>query len=439
VQGLLAEVHRRRFAQAAGRHPCSCDVPASEVFRFHGTEVAEYAGGIAMHSLRAASSGYAEQARGWNLLGPVKLYFFGAGPKGVHACEHFDHIRCCWESTPLPPTAEHESIHALTRAIAVGRRVYVLVQLHDHELESEAEEDLDGEETEQGWESWCWYSFTAGCADWKKLPPMLEEHACPGAQAIALAGRLYMCGGERATERFDPQRWAWEVISPMSVARYEAAAAALAGQLYMCGGQEEDRHHESVERLHPATGEWEELPPMSARRKDIAAASVAGRLYVCGNLPHLVISSQNDLFAECFDPASSTWETLPPMPALFWGTVTRIIPASWQAISLAGQLFLFGEWNAGGVFFDPSEGIWQALPPLRPLDVIDDSFTSWHATPHAGQLCVFGDALIGPGDDSPDTEWHSFDLLSRASQALPRVPLRMRSRRLIAVTLANEL
>eukprot|EP00913_Durusdinium_trenchii_P033438 g31306.t1 len=173
---------------------------------------------------------------------------------------------------------------------------------------------------------------------WNLLPPHLLRRVVSAAAVIE--GKLYVFGSEddaqvvSSGERFDPKVDAWEALPPMLSRRVGAAAAAVAGCFYVCGGWDGRQRLASAERFNPSSGVWEALPPMNERRDRAAVATIADRLYVCGGfngdsdlriefrfsfiaivlLLNLCIDiSFFSRSAECFDPASGAWLTLPPM------------------------------------------------------------------------------------------------------------------------------
>jgi kelch-like protein 2/3 len=101
----------------------------------------------------------------------------------------------------------------------------------------------------------------------------------------------------------------------MSVERLGCAAACIDGLLYVVGGEDGNgRPLASAECYDPSTGAWRALPDMSVARCQCAAASIDGLLYVLGGDdapspgPGRAIAS-----AECYDPATNEWRSLPDM------------------------------------------------------------------------------------------------------------------------------
>merc|ERR1712224_1187185 len=109
-------------------------------------------------------------------------------------------------------------------------------------------------------------------------------------------GALCICGGYDAqfrplasVEALDGgggtlEAAVWRILPPMAESRAGAVAAAIAGHLYVCGGQAGSpaRSLSSLERFHEESKAWELLPPMSAGRANASAVATAGRLYVFG-------------------------------------------------------------------------------------------------------------------------------------------------------------
>jgi N-acetylneuraminic acid mutarotase len=158
-----------------------------------------------------------------------------------------------------------------------------------------------------------------------------------GALAVAvLDGKIHAIGGNAARgvdlephdhgaaaedrsvgthEVYDPALDAWTRREPMLTARNHLGAAAIAGKIHVVGGRVPgDMELITHEIYDPATDTWEAGPPLPTGRSGIAVVAHRGRLYVFGGETVRRWSSRTFDDAERFDPATSRWEVLPPMP-----------------------------------------------------------------------------------------------------------------------------
>ncbi|KHJ83127.1 kelch repeat protein [Oesophagostomum dentatum] len=98
---------------------------------------------------------------------------------------------------------------------------------------------------------------------------------------------------------------------PMNEPRYNASAVVLDGFIYVMGGCDvNSRTVSTVERFSHRTGYWENVISMITQRQSFGAVALNGKIYVCGGL-----NEHGELRdAECFDPRTWRWRSLPMMP-----------------------------------------------------------------------------------------------------------------------------
>lgn len=164
---------------------------------------------------------------------------------------------------------------------------------------------------------------------------------------------------------------AWEVLPPMLQKRYGCAAASIFGKLYIVGGwtegnlEEEDIEGEMAEAVladaecyDPNTCTWQSLPPMICARARPVCANIGGKLYVCGGESATAPLKS----AERFDPEAAVWEALPDMWEHRQGAV---------AAALQGRLYVCGGFDGVNDLrtmeaFDPAVNSWdRELPSMR--------------------------------------------------------------------------
>lgn len=115
------------------------------------------------------------------------------------------------------------------------------------------------------------------------------------AAGVATDGKFYVLGGRApgirsndqtplaTVEVYSPGTDQWATAAPMPTARGSLAAAALAGQIYVFGGEDATRTvSNAVERLNPATGNWTALTGMPYRSHGLGAVAVGTAIYVMG-------------------------------------------------------------------------------------------------------------------------------------------------------------
>lgn len=179
-----------------------------------------------------------------------------------------------------------------------------------------------------------------GTDSWTQIASMPTPRLPPAVAAID--GKLYAVGGwshcgltcstYANLEVYDPGTDAWTIKTPMPTSREGPGAGAIGGKLYVVGGlfrnpanRPWDAHViGTLEIYDPATDTWDtSKAPMPTPRKHAAVAVIGGRLHVVGGhrfevVPSgstgTVITSEIVATHEVYDPATDTWQSLPPMP-----------------------------------------------------------------------------------------------------------------------------
>ena len=169
---------------------------------------------------------------------------------------------------------------------------------------------------------------------WRDGAPMPTPR---GALALAvLDGRIHAIGGNAARgsdlqphehgdaradnsvgthEVYDPAADSWTRLPPLPTPRNHLGAAVLHGKIHVVGGRVPgDMELTAHEIYDPATGSWTTGPPLPTGRSGIAVVAHRERLYVFGGETVGWFSRKTFDEAERFDPMTSRWEVLPPMP-----------------------------------------------------------------------------------------------------------------------------
>lgn len=142
-----------------------------------------------------------------------------------------------------------------------------------------------------------------------------------GASATgAIDGKIYVAGGLRAGTRaefssYDPASDSWEPLPDLPQSLDHAGAAVVGGKFYVLGGRSGGIAGVSgaVHIYDPAEGEWAQGAEMPTPRGGVAAAVAGGKIYVMGGEgnPNTESGVWDDV--EVYDPATNTWDVLPPM------------------------------------------------------------------------------------------------------------------------------
>ena len=146
------------------------------------------------------------------------------------------------------------------------------------------------------------HAIGGNAADGAGLPP--HEHGAPQADNSVATHEVY-----------DPAADAWTRLAPMPTPRNHLGAAVVAGNIHVVGGRVRgDMELTTHEIYDPAAGAWTVGPPVPTGRSGIAVVAHRERVYVFGGETVRALRSRTFDDAERFDPATSRWERLPPMP-----------------------------------------------------------------------------------------------------------------------------
>jgi N-acetylneuraminic acid mutarotase len=170
-----------------------------------------------------------------------------------------------------------------------------------------------------------------------------ELHHARGAGAAAVVGnKIVVVGGRTAgtspaevlpTEIFDGT--SWHDAASIPVPGDHLAAASDGTYLYAVGGRrlEATSNTAAVQRFDPVANRWIQLKAAPGKVSDAAAAIVGGRLIVAGG--ESIGTVFNTVWA--YDLASSTWSSLPDLPAPRHGLAVAAIGNTLYAIDGASQ------------------------------------------------------------------------------------------------------
>jgi len=132
------------------------------------------------------------------------------------------------------------------------------------------------------------------------------------ASAATFDGHVYVAGGHSFGRdsarvfRLDGARWT--EVAAMRHPRGGHALIALAGRLYVIGGNTSLGQVPAAEVYDPATNRWSDLPPLPLPRNHVSGFAFQGKACVAGG------RSPNTSRVDCFDPSSRAWIRLANLP-----------------------------------------------------------------------------------------------------------------------------
>jgi N-acetylneuraminic acid mutarotase len=157
----------------------------------------------------------------------------------------------------------------------------------------------------------------------------------------------------------------WSVGAPIPTPRYFGATAVVGGLIYVIGGLEAvDPTGRVVEIYDPATNTWTAGPPLPEGRFNVAAAVLDSTIYVFGGAA--VGGGVTDT-VYAYDPAKDTWKLLGSLPNAVAGIA---------AVTYEGRIYLFGGSHSSQMYvpkenyydkayaFDPATSTFESLPPM---------------------------------------------------------------------------
>ena len=222
-------------------------------------------------------------------------------------------------------------------------------------------------------------AYTPGASGWSAISPMPTARGSFGA-ATDSNGRIYAIGGSNASggllatvEVYTPApatalepstAGVWTTGAQMPTYRMRFAVTTGAdGRVYALGGETYDPSSSTY--LYQATAEaydasanaWIALPPMPTARAGLAAVpGTDGRVYAIGGYSFSwSTGSQYYRNVEAFDPRTSTWATLAPLPA------TALSIAATQGAD--GMIYVIGYAYGSGwlAAYSPATNAWTQL------------------------------------------------------------------------------
>jgi N-acetylneuraminic acid mutarotase len=189
--------------------------------------------------------------------------------------------------------------------------------------------------------------------------------------AAVVNGKLYVIGGFESgfwkpvntTYEYDPDLHKWSNKTPMPTARGAHAAAVLDRKIHLVGGAHRKLfklvNTDAHEVYDPATDSWENLPPLPTARDHLTASEANGKLFVIGG--RIDVNYNNNLNSnESYDPKTKKWTEHAPLPTARSGITSQF---------LNGWIHVFGGESGEGTFvenegYNPATNKWKTFKPM---------------------------------------------------------------------------
>ena len=193
-----------------------------------------------------------------------------------------------------------------------------------------------------------------------------------GIHVAAVAGRIYVIGGEHAqpnaaptgaVEVYDPVTDMWTHAASMPTARGFFATAVVDGRIFAIGGSLNmvlrDPATARVEIYDPKTNRWSQGTDMPTPRADLTASVVNGRIYAIGGTRHVGIDALG--IVEEYDPGTDNWTRKADMPTPRLHLSSAVVD---------NRIYVFGgspQWAVplgAAEMYDPVTDTWTKLPDM---------------------------------------------------------------------------
>ena len=153
----------------------------------------------------------------------------------------------------------------------------------------------------------------------------------------------------------------WSELALLPQATVDAGGAALDGKLYMVGGKTASSHLTTLRIYDPVDDAWStgpNLPGPGVENPSVTAAQ--GRLYVFGGSTGPFSGAVNN--AAAFNPTTSQWTTLTPMPTARGGATAQAVGG---LIYVAGGLGTNGASLDTVEVYNPLTNLWSTAPSMN--------------------------------------------------------------------------
>jgi glucose/arabinose dehydrogenase/N-acetylneuraminic acid mutarotase len=157
-----------------------------------------------------------------------------------------------------------------------------------------------------------------------------------------------------------PSLGSWTTKQPMPVAVLDAGGGAVGGKLYAVAGKTSAGPRTTLYAYDPGTDSWSTGPNLPGPAvENPAVTELDGKLYAFGGSAKAFSGAVTN--AAVFDPATSTWQTLAPMPTARGGAAAEAINGK---IYVVGGMDGSGASLASVAVYDPATNTWSTAAPM---------------------------------------------------------------------------
>src|ERR1700693_4701726 len=193
---------------------------------------------------------------------------------------------------------------------------------------------------------------------WRELAPMPTKRGA--GVAVTVGDKMYMIGGATVApgatnpaihpttaqrvvgtvEEYDPKTNQWRARATMPTPRNHTAAGVVDGKIYVIGGRigaafiAASSNLSNVEAYDPVNDTWSPpLAKMPTARSGLCVGVYQNRIYIAGGEFQNAVEQTAYRVFEGYDPATNSWQVMPPMVLARHGVAGGVIGNRFYAIS----------------------------------------------------------------------------------------------------------
>jgi hypothetical protein len=268
-------------------------------------------------------------------------------------------------------------------------------------------------------------------------PRELAITAWTGRELLAVGGAPITSdgGGFTGADAYDPQTGRWELLPSFPLTARDSPASAWTGYgLVIWGGASALGSRYGLSQalgdgaiLDPAKRHWSLLPagPLPALTGPVAVTDGADQVIILGGVPVTASAGNTPVSRRVasYDPATTTWHSLPDLPAVNGHDLMGVTAVRWGSRVLVAETWQHvvhtvpgaTSGNAGVDLFllDPVQGRWApfSIPSSVPLVGAD-------LRPLASSLVIGGGSMCPPWASCPATLNSAFTVVDARGQVL---------------------
>lgn len=212
-------------------------------------------------------------------------------------------------------------------------------------------------------------------------------------------------GGGKLTSLSPVSLGCWLTLAPSPISILDASGASINARMYMVGGKNASGHLTTLFIYDANSDSWSQganLPGPGVENPAVVALN--GRIYVFGGSTAPFSGAVSN--AAVYNPASNSWQTLPPMPTARGGATAQVVN---------GLIYVVGGMDNSGAslptveVFNPGTGAWQSSVGLQTRRDNPGSAVL------NGELYVFGGRVRNSDGSAPEPALSSVEKYSAAT------------------------